>query len=384
MKLLRLLLVPFAALVVIAARLGLPLRFGMIWSARMGHMAGNMECYLCEREAGLSKGWDLWHYGGKPCSAQLDKMLRRVVWIDRTGFTRICALVNELFEGKEKHQIDTAQVDRDIHNLFERQRPHLYFTDRELEFGHNSMKRMGIKEGSSAKWVYLVVRDSAKHPHLPYHSYRNCDIAAFEQAAIALAERGYYVIRDGRQVAKPFGVKHPKIIDFAMRKPYDDFMSIYLGAKCEFCLSTGTGPDAIPVIFRRPVCYVNYVPIEYLQTYHKGSLAIWKHHEKDGKRMTLVEIYESKAGHFMAAQEFVDAGITLVDNTPDEITAVALEMADNAPFTNDTLWYGNYNNYENQSAFWDKFPRGTSAYNERPLHGKINMRIGAEFLKGYQ
>ncbi len=49
---------------------------------------------------------------------------------------------------------------------------------------------------------------------------------------------------------------------------------------------------------------MNYVPIEYLQTYHHGSLAIWKHHEKDGKRMTLAEIYASGAGHFMRAEEF--------------------------------------------------------------------------------
>ena len=49
MKLLRLLLVPFALLVVAAARAGLPIRFGQIWATRLGHMAGNIECYLCER-----------------------------------------------------------------------------------------------------------------------------------------------------------------------------------------------------------------------------------------------------------------------------------------------------------------------------------------------
>src|SRR3990167_4600748 len=128
MKFLRLLLVPFALLVVAAARLGLPIRFGMIWSGRMGHMAGNMECYLCERAAGLSKGWDFWFHSGEPCSVQLDKMLRRVVRVDPTPFTRVCALVNELFPGKERHQIDTAQVDRDVHNLFEKHPPQLSFT----------------------------------------------------------------------------------------------------------------------------------------------------------------------------------------------------------------------------------------------------------------
>ncbi len=368
MKLLRLLLVPFALLVVLASRLGLPIRFGMILSNRMGHMAGNLECYLCEREAGLSKGWDFWYHGSEPCSEQLDKMLRRVIRIDRTPFTRICALLNEAFPSAARHAITTAQVDRDIHNLFEKHGPHLSFTAEEMVRGEAGLRALGIPEG--AKWVYLIVRDSAKHPNLPYHSYRNTDINTYVMAAKLLADRGYYVVRVGKNVLQPMPVEHPRIIDFASMDPHDDFMSVFLGAHCAFCLSSGTGPDAIPVIFRRPICYVNYVPIEYLQTYHRGSLAIWKHHEKDGKRMTLAEIYASGAGHFLRAEQFEDEGITLVDNTPEEIAQAAIEMADGL-------------STDDQSAFWTAFPRSNSTYTGGPLHGEIRMRIGSEFLKGY-
>ncbi len=119
-KLLRLALVPAALLVVAAIRLLRPLitiRFGMIWSGRIGHMAGNMACYLNEKAAGMSEGLDIWYHGGRPASDHLDVMLSRVVRIDRTGFARICDLVNQLFAGWERHHITTAQVDRDIHNL---------------------------------------------------------------------------------------------------------------------------------------------------------------------------------------------------------------------------------------------------------------------------
>ena len=376
MKALRLALVPFALLVVLAARLGVPLRFGRIWSDRLGHMAGNMECYLCEREAGLQRGWDFWYHGGVPANKQLAKMLARVVRVDPTPFTRICDLLNQLFGGKT---IEPVQVDRDILNLFEKQGAHLSFTHEEEGKAILRLRELGIPWG--AKWVYLIVRDHAKHPQLPYHSYRNTDIDTYEAAVWALIKRGYYVVRMGKKVAKKMhwhtdALWDSHVIDFAIREPHDDFMAMYLGAHCAFCLSSGTGPDAIPVIFRRPVCYVNYVPLEYLQTYHRGSLAIWKHHEKDGKRMTLAEIYASGAGHFMRADQFADAGITLVDNTPEEIKAVALEMATNITFTLNIL--------EKQDEFWDAFPRGVSEFNKRPLHGEIRMRIGAEFLRGYQ
>ena len=226
MKFLRLLLVPFALVVVLASRLGLPIRFGRIWSDRMGHMAGNMECYLCERKAGLSQGWDFWFHGAEPCNKQLALMLSRVVRIDPTPFTRICAMVNRLFAGWQKHEIDTLQVDRDVANLFDKYPPQLSFTPEEIAHGETQLARMGIPEG--AKWVCLIVRDAAKHPHLPYHSYRNADIAAHAPAALALAERGYYVVRMGKDVLHPMPIKHPRIIDFAMQ--YDDFMAVYLGA----------------------------------------------------------------------------------------------------------------------------------------------------------
>ena len=369
MKFLRLLLVPFAAIVVLAARLGLPIRFGMIVSNRIGHMAGNMECYLCEREAGISKGWDFWFHNGEPADWQLAKMLARVVRIDPTPFTRICALVNQLFNGWEKHAIDTVQVDRDILNLYEKYPPHLSFTPDEIAHGERELERMGIPAG--AKWVCLIVRDSGYLPQLSYHSYRDSDIDTYAQAALALAERGYYVVRMGAKVLKPLDVKHPRVIDYATNG-HDDFMDIYLGAYCSFALSNGCGIDAVPVIFRRPVCYVNYVPVEYLQTYHRGSLAIWKHHYKDGKRMSVAAIVASGAGLFDRAQQYADAGITLVENTSEEIRDVALEMLE--PM-DDHVW---------QSEFWDQYPRSVNPHNNIPLHGEVRLRIGAKFLEGYK
>ena len=378
MKLLRLLYLPFAALVVIAMRLGLPLRFGQIVSTRIGHMAGNMECYLCEKDAGLSKGWDVWHHHGEPCNKQLARMLARVVTIDPTSFTRTCSIVNQLFAGWEKHCIESVNLDRDIHNLMEKQPPHLYFTISEERRGEQTLRSWGLPEG--AKFVCLIVRDAEYLPQLGYHAYRDSDIDTYLPACAALAARGYYVFRMGAKVAKALPLYTPKIIDYATNGMRSEFMDVYLGAHCEFCVSSGCGFDAIPVIFRRPVCYVNYVPIEYLQTYNPRSLAIWKHHEKDGKRMTLPEIYESKAGQFMRADEFAQAGITLKDNTPEEIRAVVEEMADNPLYLRGNMLLPTE---IEQAGFWINFPRSVSEYTDKPLHGAIRMRIGREFLKSY-
>lgn len=371
MKLVRLLFVPFAflcvAIIRLLARFGVVIRFGELLSPRLGHLAGNTEVYFCEKKAGLSKGFDILVHNGPVANKQLAKMIARKALVDRTGFSRLVMLCDSTISGWQNHIAQPQQLDRDIHNLLEKYPPTLSFTQEEEEYGYRALKRLGLRHGD--RWVYLIVRDDAKHPGLPYHSYRNAKIENYVLAAKFLADKGYYVFRMGKDVLAPFPVKHPRIIDFAQQ--HDDFMAVYLGAKCEFCISTGTGPDAIPYIFRRPICYTDFVPVEYLFTFLKGSLAIWKHHEKDGKRMTFKEIIDSGAGQFMRAEEFEKAGITLVDNTPEEIKAVVEEMAFRR-------------SQSDQSEFWSQFPKSESPYNQKPLHGEIRMRIGAEFLKGYQ
>jgi putative glycosyltransferase (TIGR04372 family) len=181
----------------------------------------------------------------------------------------------------------------------------------------------------------------------------------------------------GATVEKPFRSENPRIIDYARSGKRSEFMDIYLGAHCAFCLTSGTGIDAIPYIFRRPMAFTNYVPVEYLQTFIPRSIGIWKHHYRDGKRMTFAEIIESGAGQFFRADQFAEAGITLVDNTPEEIRDVAVEMAWNL------LHGANQDELFPQDEFWKAFPRSISPYNGKPIHGEIRMRIGREFLKGY-
>ncbi len=385
MKFLKLPLVPFAlicvALIRILARLGFLVRFGDCWSHRIGHCASHAELYLCERDAGMQKGFDIWLERDTKANAYLSKMLRRVLRTDRTGFARIVWLCNTLFKGHEKHSIETAQYDRDIHNLYERFPAHLKFTDDEDRRGIVGRYRLGIPDG--AKWVCLIVRDSAYLEKFDYHSYRDSDSETYMHAAWALTERGYYVIRMGAAVAKPFVTANHMIIDYASSGQRTEFMDIYLGAHCEFCLSNGCGFDSIPTIFRRPICYVNMVPLEYLATYVNPSLAIWKHHYRDGKRMTPAEIYESGMGQALASGNFESAGVTLVDNTAEEIADVAMEMVDMLEFGLLEIRWMNILDDKRQHAFWRTFPRNKSPFNDRPLHGEIRMRIGAKFLRGY-
>ena len=121
MKSLKLLLVPFAFVAVVLIRLlakfGFYVRFGQIMSERIGHLAGNTECYLCEKKEGLQKGFDIWLHRLEPANKYLARKYDKLLHVDRTNFSRIVHVVNCLFRGWEKHVVDLAQFDRDIHKL---------------------------------------------------------------------------------------------------------------------------------------------------------------------------------------------------------------------------------------------------------------------------
>ena len=273
-----------------------------------------------------------------------------------------------------------------------------------------TLREWGLPPG--AQWVCLMVRDAAYLPTLAYHVYRDSDVDTYEDAALMLANRGYYVFRMGVKVAKPFCAKHPRIFDMATNGMYSDFMSVYLGAYCAFTVSTSCGWDAIPQAFRRPMCYTNFAPIEYMNTWLPRSLVIWKHYrqdimvpmkaklkggqwgvydnddkevpirfgagdeliEREGERMSIAEIQKSGAGRFMRMDQFMEAAIVLIDNTPQEIVDVVTEMAD--------MIEGKFHP-DDQKEFWDKFPRYFELMNGQPLHGVIHTRVGSKFLKEY-
>ena len=350
-------------------------RFGSLFVSRLGHLAGNTECYLCERDAGMRprRCIDIWSPQGEPASKYLLKMFSRVMWISDIG--PYVEHIGGRFKWWAAHKFSDANWGRDIHNLMEKQPAHLKFTRAEEKRGQAGLREMGIPEG--AKWVCIIARDhlylraKAQGQDYSYHDFRDSDIQNYRLATVALMERGYYVVRMGTYVSQAMRLTAPKFIDKAVSGYGSEFMDIYLGAKCAFTISNGCGFDGIPMIFRRPICYVNESPFEYLSTWMKDSLAIWKHHYRGGKRMSVAEIVASGSGLFSQSKQYADAGITLVENTAEEIRDAATEMADR---------YEGIVTETPPQAFWQSFPRSKSPHTGVDLHGEIRLRIGSKFL----
>lgn len=371
MKVVKLLFIPFVLLFVLIMR-GLRnkvvIRFGELWSFRLGHLVGNTECYLSEKDMGYHKGYiDIWFDKGKIANKVISKKYNKLLHVWPRSVCILIILVNKLFKRASVHEISPYQYDRDVYNLWKG--PHIGFTEKEEKEGKKLLDKLKIPH--DGKWVCLIVRDSAylkeKFPgaNYSYHDYRDADIEDYRLAAQALHKLGYYVIRMGEVVSRP--IDSPFIIDYTKQRT--ELGDLYLGAKCSFCLGTSCGFMSIPQVFKRPCVVTNFVPVEYISTFCE-DLVIWKHHIKDGKTMTFKEIIDSGAGQFMSGHEFTQAGITLENNSPKEILDVTLEMVKGVK--------------SDQKDFWDKFPKSSSPYNNKRLHGEMKARIGRKFLARVQ
>lgn len=374
------------------------IRWQELVSSRIGHFAANTELYCCERDAGINtpsqRYLDVFYLRKYVCNRQLEKMWRRELtmlprWLLFPLFI-VNRFISRFVSGGNYHEIGNTNSDRDVYNLLDQSKPHINFTDDEEVEGKKMLTKFGISQ--DAKFVCLLVRDSGyldrhkKYEYLKrwsYHSYRDGDIDKYVLAAEELARRGYYVFRMGAKVEKPIKSSNPKIIDYANSKIRSDFMDIYLGAKCRFCISTAAGFDEIPTIFRKPIAYTGHMPIAHINTHNKETLILTKHHinKRNQKELTVSEIFSSNVALCFSSADFELNGIKLEDNSPKEIRDLAIEM--------DERLNGNWNETEEdillQKKFWLIFKKNIKNLNlKKPIHGKIKSKFGAKFLRENQ
>ena len=383
---------PLAALLLVAIRLARPLvrvRLGAMRSDRIGHFALETELALCERETGIRpappRSLDLWYAPEPIANRALYRMWRRVMRIWPNWLMVPLWRLNERIPGGAAHVVpQTSSTCLDVHNLLDRCPPYLAFTAAEHARGRAGLAELGI--GPSDRWVCVIVRDAAyttaafPGKDMSYHDYRNCDVEDYVEGAEAVAQRGYFVVRMGAVVARPMRSAHPRVIDYATSGRRSEFMDLYLGAHCAFCVSDGLGYYAIPAAFRRPNAYVNYSPFFMFYSSRAADLGIAKTmvDATTGRRLTLGEMGARGVAQLSATRDFAERGVRVVSNTPGEIRELMCEMVDRLEGT----WRDVPGDDERQARFWASYLEVIGRQREI-CHGEVRSRYGAAYLRAH-
>jgi putative glycosyltransferase (TIGR04372 family) len=121
------------------------------------------------------------------------------------------------------------------------------------------------------------------------------------------------------------------------------------------------------------------VPIGYFSTYLKDAVGITKKHwlVPEQRWLSLRETFGHGVGYCLSSAEYEARGVELVENTPEEIRDVAIEMEERLRGT----WRPDPVDDALQRRLWELYPVDARDVEHRPLHRKIRARWGARFLR---
>ena len=300
-------------------------------SHRFGHLALEPEIYLSQLEKGsLPRFVDLWSLGRQ--NRQSNKYLA-AKWSD---VIHVCPswLIGSLQRsGKRFPQLALEDPKLSIHgpnNALDKSAPHLTFNEAEHHQGREQLMKMGIDPYKPI--VCLIIRDASHYQsrgekESAGYSFLNFDISSFEETALALAGLGYQVVRMGAGTEKPFAVDAPGIFDYAKSEFRSEFLDVYIAGTCTFAISTQTGPDAVCLAFRRPVCYVDVT--RFSQFFFGTQIAFWNPAQihLNGSRLSLKQILDSPVFWLKDPDDFLRHEVEVVRSTPSELAEMSVAFA---------------------------------------------------------
>jgi putative glycosyltransferase (TIGR04372 family) len=300
---------------------------------RYGHLALEPEIFLAEREIikatneSPKRVISVWSLG--PVAKQSNKYLaskwKQELLVFPSWFVSSLHSVGSVFPVLKLNE-PKLSITGSMNGL-DKTAPHVSFKAKEMEEGRKRLIEIGINPDKP--YVCLIVRDGGHYKskgETESQGYElfNFDIDTFIPAVQHLVDEGFQVIRMGSGFEKPISESVYGLIDYARSKFRSEFMDVYIAATCEFAVSTQTGPDAVCMLFRRPVLYVDVT--SYSQFFFGSKLASWfpARLHKNGKILNLSEIVNSEIAWFKDSNLFSKNGISQQKSSSSELKELVL------------------------------------------------------------
>ena len=352
-----------------------------IMASRVGHLALEPDCYVKEEQLGLHP-----HYRAVICAPRNSAANQRLAEYWSAYFHVVRApwacFALRLLAFNERLRVDVssyAMVIRETATFGQIQKewadrpPLLQLDAGDAARGEQRLCDLGLPPG--AWFVCVHCREegySAHDDHL--HSFRNSAIDDYRLAMEAIVERGGWCIRVGdRSMTKLPPMRN--VVDYAHHPLRADWMDVFLSARCQFFLGSPSGAYMMACVFGVPVAIANQAPLSTVLPFGKKDLGIpklvWSNRQE--RILTFPEILDSQVGDMRFTKDYVEAGVELIDNTPQEIRGLALEQLER---TTGKLTYTADDNAR-QTGFKALLGPGHYTYGSE-------SRVGRDFLREHE
>jgi putative glycosyltransferase (TIGR04372 family) len=215
----------------------------------------------------------------------------------------------------------------DVQSRWADRAPLFRLTEAEIARGEAELHVLGIPE--DAWFVCVHSREGGYSPGDEWaHSYRNTNISDYAEAMRAIVARGGWCVRVGDSTMRPLDLM-PGVVDYARSSSKSDWMDLFLCARCRFFLGNTSGLFGLAGIFGKPSALANMTPLGSAYAPFPGDISILKLlMDAQGRMLPLPDAFADESSELRLTQEFAERDLRQVDNTPQEIAELAMEMMD--------------------------------------------------------
>ena len=348
------------------------IRFGIIYTGRVGHLCHNVDAYLSQRKKneisifGIQKkisnefilnGWKK----------------NNNIYFSKIGFYGFFFL--KTFFPKNRMLIKWSELypNYSIHILKKKN-----FNTKDLQ---KQKKKLNIEyKINKSPYICFHNRDDAylklKGGDGNEHSFRNFNINDYRSSINLVTSKNLKAIRLGRITNQNITkINNKNYMEFT-NKNSNDFTDTFLINNCEFLIASATGLSNIASILRKKIILVNTIPfwLREMYQYTKGSIFLPKKiYSIKKKRMLKFCEIEALEYNIHEKNFFKKRKLRIINNTQDEIFFSVKEMMENYKINN-------YKKYESKlhDKFWNSI---TDQRAVNIVRNKLCLNISDSFLK---
>lgn len=307
----------------------------------IGHLGADSDCFIKEGILGMRPNFfEIWLVYPKTRVANqcLLNYWRKHIRIISSPF--LCRILNPLSRDEKLEYKDACKYHSDpstaarmpvIQRAWGDRPPLLSLSESDRERGWGNLRQLGMP--TDAWFVTIHCRESGFFKMWygfdeQSGAFRNVDIDTYIPAMKAVVERGGYCIRMGDPTMKPLP-EMDNVIDYVYLDIKSDWMDVFLLASCKFLLGSASGLFGVCGAFGVPVATANIAPMgQALFPCGPRDIGIpkliWS--SVEGRLLTFKEVLDSPTGNFNWTHWYIEAGVSVVDNSPEDIRDLALEM----------------------------------------------------------
>lgn len=304
-----------------------------VFTDRIGHLALEPDCLLKEQALGLLplRKWILLAPPKRVANEHLLNYWEPHFIVIRSGLG--CLLVANMSRfGLMQHDVGhyarvqgLAQESFRIYSTWGNRTPLLALNADDCAWGKAALEQLGLPAG--AWFVCVHAREGGYSPvDESLHAHRNSDIENYFSAMQLIVAEGGWVIRIGDASMKPLPIMN-NVIDYAHHPMKAPRLDVILCASCKFMLGSTSGISLVSSIFGIPAAIANMTPTADLW-YGPHDISIPKRifSQHQHRNLSLEESLQYPHGCYRYANQYVKAGLVLIDNEPEEIAELTDEM----------------------------------------------------------